>query len=155
MRESGRERECWDMKGSPSSTQQSNDWGILMKKVPEAKERMFFKRSWCNAWCSHRTSNCIRSPQTEWTPPNSWAIGKNIQKTLVTVLGISNLPKKITKGRSKGIKPFTSHSNVPQIKLKKICRNTKTASAPKWETLTMLGLQSKDASHAKRQENDR
>ena len=41
MRESGRQRECWDMKGSPSSTQQSNDWGILMKKVPEAKERMF------------------------------------------------------------------------------------------------------------------
>ena len=41
MRESGRERECWDMKGAPSSTQQSNDWGILMKKVPEAKERMF------------------------------------------------------------------------------------------------------------------
>ena len=36
-----RERECWDTKGSPSSTQQSNDWGILMKKVPEAKERMF------------------------------------------------------------------------------------------------------------------
>ena len=43
MRESGRERECWDMKGSPSSTQQSNDRGILMKKVPEAKERMFLK----------------------------------------------------------------------------------------------------------------
>ena len=41
MRESGRERECCDMKGSPSSTQQSNDQGILMKKVPEAKERMF------------------------------------------------------------------------------------------------------------------
>ena len=43
MRESGRERECWDMKGSPSSTQQSNDPGILMKKVPEAKERTFLK----------------------------------------------------------------------------------------------------------------
>ena len=41
MRESGRERECWDMKGSPSSTQQSNDRGILMKKVPKAKERTF------------------------------------------------------------------------------------------------------------------
>ena len=41
MRVSGRERECWDMKGAPSSTQQSNDRGILMKKVPEAKERTF------------------------------------------------------------------------------------------------------------------
>ena len=41
MRESGRERECCDMKGSPSSIQQSNDRGILMKKVLLAKERMF------------------------------------------------------------------------------------------------------------------
>ena len=41
IRESGRERECWDMKGAPSSTQQRNDRDILMKKVPEAKERTF------------------------------------------------------------------------------------------------------------------
>ena len=41
IRESGRERECWDVKGASSSTQQSNDRGILMKKVPEAKERTF------------------------------------------------------------------------------------------------------------------
>ena len=41
MRESDGERECWDMKGAPSSTRQSNDQGILMKKMPEAKERTF------------------------------------------------------------------------------------------------------------------
>ena len=41
MRVSGRERECRDMKGAPSSTQQRNDRDILMKKVPEAKERTF------------------------------------------------------------------------------------------------------------------
>ena len=41
MSESGRERECWDMNESPSSTQQSNDRGIFMKKVPEAKKPKF------------------------------------------------------------------------------------------------------------------
>ena len=41
MRESGRQRERWDMQGSPSNTHQGNDWGILMKKVPAAKERKF------------------------------------------------------------------------------------------------------------------
>lgn len=41
MRESGRQRERWDVKGSPSSTQQGNDRGILVKKVPVAKERKF------------------------------------------------------------------------------------------------------------------
>jgi len=115
MRESGRERECWDMKGSPSSTQQSHDGGIVMKKVPEAKERMFFKRSWCNAWCSHRTSNCIRSPQTEWTPPNSWAIGKNIQKTLVTVLGISSSRLTYLKKSRKEDPKGSNHLQVTQM----------------------------------------
>ena len=41
MTESGREIEYWDMKQDPSGIQQSNDRGILMKKVPEAKERTF------------------------------------------------------------------------------------------------------------------
>ena len=84
MRVRGRERECWDMKGAPSSTQQSNDWGILMKKVPEAKERMFLKNPETIPGAhTGQAIVCKRSPHTDWTTYNSWAIGKNIQKTLL------------------------------------------------------------------------
>lgn len=69
MREWERER-MWDMKGSPSEYSAGNDRDIHVKKVPEAKEEPF-KKIWCNAWCSHGTSNCIPSPQTDWTTPHS------------------------------------------------------------------------------------
>lgn len=48
MRESGRQRERWDVKGSPSSTQQGNDWGILVKKSACGQGKKVLKRSWCN-----------------------------------------------------------------------------------------------------------
>ena len=43
MRESGRERECWDMKGSPSSTQQSNDGVSLWRKCLRPRKECFKK----------------------------------------------------------------------------------------------------------------
>lgn len=104
-----------------------------MKKVPEAERT--FKKIWVHAWCSHGTSNCyipslrqtgLLSLMGHWeehSENSCYTIG-------IAALDLAVCTQKLMKGRSKGIKPFTSHSNVPQIKLKKIRRNTKIASAP-------------------------
>ena len=81
MRESGRERECWDVNESPSSTQQSNDRGIFMKKVPEAKKPKDPERK--PGAHTGQAIVCKQSPQTDWTTYYSGVIRKNILKTLV------------------------------------------------------------------------
>ena len=88
MRESGRQRERWVMQGSPSSTQQGNDQGVPMKKCLQPRRESFKK---IVVQCLVLTQDKeLYSIPPDRTTPNSWAIGKNIEKTLVTVLGISN-----------------------------------------------------------------
>ena len=120
------DRECWDMKGSPSSTQQSNDPGILMKKVPEAKERTFLKDPGTTPGAHHtgQAIACKWSPHTDWTTYNSWAIGKNIQKTLVMdreawlLKSCTQYPRKFGKlssGHRTGKGRFSFHSQTKAV----------------------------------------
>ena len=88
-----------------------------MKKLPEAKERNLFKNHGTMP-SAHTRQAMVLPPQPDCTTHNSWAIGKNIQQTLISVVGIITLRITYLKNDKSKIQrgQFTSHLIVPQNK---------------------------------------
>jgi len=90
---------------------------MLVKKLPEAKERNLFKNHGTMP-SAHTRQAMVLPPQPDCTTHNSWAIGKNIQQTLISVVGIITLRITYLKNDKSKIQRglFTSHLIVPQNK---------------------------------------
>lgn len=107
-----------DMKGSAANTHYNSGQRMLVKKLPEAKERNVLKDHGTMPSAHKRQSIVFPPPQPDCTTHNSWAIGKNIQQTLVSVVGIITLRITYLKNDKSKIQRdlFTSHLTVPQNK---------------------------------------